>query len=65
MRNYRFNSDEFQVETNQIPIEPIPTTGNAFWLKVSGVWKKCVTWIKVSGVWKIATPRIKVGGTWR
>lgn len=35
-----------------------------FWLKVSGVWKECVTWLKVSGVWKVTSPKIKVSGTW-
>lgn len=64
MRNYRFNSDEFQIETKQIPIQTV-TTGNAFWVKVSGIWKKTITYVKVSGVWKIATPFYKLGGTWR
>jgi len=35
-----------------------------FWLKVSGIWKECVTWLKVSGIWKVASPKIKVSGTW-
>ena len=30
---------------------------NSFWIKVSGVWKKCISYIKVSGVWKICVPR--------
>ena len=37
---------------------------NKFWIKVSGVWKECITWIKVNGVWKQASPKIKQG-TWR
>ena len=37
---------------------------NSFWIKVSGVWKKCITWIKVAGVWKQATPKIKITGNW-
>ena len=40
------------------------TTINSFWIKVSGVWKKCTTWIKVSGVWKQATPNIKITDNW-
>lgn len=38
---------------------------NYFWIKISGVWKKCITWIKVSGVWRQATPKIKVTGIWK
>lgn len=38
---------------------------NKFWIKISGVWKECITWIKVSGIWKQATPKIKITGNWR
>ena len=42
-----------------------PSGLSSFWLKVSGVWKQCITYIKVGGVWKTASPNIKVLGTWR
>lgn len=38
---------------------------NTFWIKVSGVWKQCITWIKVSGVWKQSNPKININDTWR
>ena len=41
------------------------TAKNKFWIKISGVWKECVTWIKVSGIWKQATPKIKITGNWK
>lgn len=34
------------------------------WIKVSGVWRRCVAWIKVSGVWKEATLYFKQSGNW-
>jgi len=37
---------------------------NKFWIKISGVWKECITWIKVAGIWKQATPNIKITGNW-
>ena len=36
----------------------------AIWVKVSGIWKQCITWTKISGVWKQTIPKIKVGGVW-
>lgn len=35
------------------------------WIKVSGLWKECITWIKVGGLWKTAQPNIKVAGVWK
>ena len=42
-----------------------PASTNKLWIKVSGVWKECVTWIKVAGVWKEAEPKTKVAGIWK
>lgn len=65
MRYYRFSIDEYQIETNQIPIQAVIVSNNRFWIKVGGVWKETVAWIKVSGVWKQATPYLKIGGIWK
>jgi hypothetical protein len=56
--------DGAQKEIGSLPIEDIPVAASSFWVRISGVWKQCVTWIKVLGVWKQATPKTKNGGTW-
>ena len=40
-------------------------SNNIFWIKVSGVWKQCITWIKVSGVWRQSNPKININDTWK
>lgn len=66
MRYNKFFIDGIQIETNQMPIQGVTTTGNTFWIKVSGVWKQATTYVKVSGIWKVVTkPYLKVGGIWK
>lgn len=36
----------------------------ALWLKVSGVWRQCISWTKVAGVWKQSDVKTKVSSTW-
>ena len=40
-------------------------SNNIFFIKVSGVWRQCITWIKVSGVWRQSNPKININNTWR
>jgi hypothetical protein len=65
MRYNRFFTSDIAIEVKTIPIEAPATTGNKFWVKISGVWKEAITWVNVMGTWKIATPFYKIGGIWK
>lgn len=67
-RYTRFRGGD-QIWSNKTPASNIVNkefwgASNYFWIKVSGVWKRCITWIKVSGIWKQAIPNIKITGNW-